>query len=169
MPGGTVRLWPPVRVCAAVAVSAALVVSACSSGTKTLSKAEFIKQADAICKSTTDQVAKLPAPSSSSSVTDIESTVQQAVNLVDPALTKIQALKGPAAEERILAVNFMAPNRAQSAAAHGFLTAVKDAKGDAAKQQDALAKFGPALTDPQQEQHDKAMTDAGFVECGRTN
>ena len=143
-------------------------VSACGGSSK-LSKADFIKKADAICKSATEQVDKIPKPASDSpSADEIKKVLQDSFNVIDPTVKKLDDLNGDDSIEAVLNDNLVQPTKAQSAAAHKALSDLQAAGSDTTKQQAAVEKLG-SLDDPQQEQHDKALADAGFTDCSTTN
>jgi hypothetical protein len=150
-----------------VLVTAAL--GACGGGSKTLSKSEFIKQADAICKTASADAKNVAGATADASATDVAGRLQKVVDIIDPALGKLDALTGAKAQETVLDEDFIRPNRALIGVAREFATALTQAGSDTTKQQQAATTFAPKLEDPQRTQHDKALADAGFVDCSKTN
>ena len=81
------------RLAGASITAAAIFVAGCgSSASGTLSKADFQKQANAICKSYNAKIGALKAPSAMS---DIPAYADKAVSLTNDALTQLRDLKPP--------------------------------------------------------------------------
>jgi hypothetical protein len=74
------------RAHAAVAALLVLPLAACGGG---LSKAELVKQGDAICKRVNDQVAKQQEPTNAA---DLAALAKKTVKISDPAIEDMDAL-----------------------------------------------------------------------------
>ena len=151
-----------------VAVLGMVGLAGCGGSSK-LSNADFIKKADALCKSANDQIDKIAKPTSDTPTPDeIKRLLQDSFNVIDPTVKKLDDLKGEDAIEATLNDNLIAPTKAQSATAREALNDLKAAGSDSSKQEAAMKKLD-GLDDPQSEQHDKALSDAGFKDCSQTN
>ena len=155
---------------AALAAGLILAVGACGGGgSPTLSKAEFIQQADAICASATSAVEALPKFDHEPTTRELVPVVQRIVAILEPLLAKLEKLHGASADEAVLDQHLLAPNRVQNAAARAFLDEMGRAGGNQAAEQRALDTFEPKAEDPNAEANDKALGDYGFGACSKTN
>ncbi len=86
---------------AAAALGAAIALGACGGGGgDRLSKADYIKEADAICKAASDKTDALTAPETED---DIAAYFEAAGKLEKDMLKDLRSLKGPSADEGTLA------------------------------------------------------------------
>jgi hypothetical protein len=163
------RLSNRIFIVAGALAMPALALGGCSSGKSTLSKAQFITQADAICAATTTKVNAIPQLGASATAADAIVPVQQALAIVQPALTQLAALHAAPADFAVLNKNLITPTKTQDAAANAFVTAMKQANGNTAAQQAAITKFTSATNDPNQDAEDSALAKYGFNACSKTN
>ena len=162
----TWRVW----AIAIVVVLAAVSVAGCSrGGQSTLSKADFIRQADAICGATTARLDKVAGPSDAATPQETVGELEQSVAIIEPALNRLAALPGAPADRAVLAKNLIDPTTAQDLAAHSAISNVQEAHGDAATEVAAVTAFGDATIDPDQAAHDEALANFGFATCAQTN
>ncbi|MHB8263595.1 MAG: hypothetical protein ACYDGY_07595 [Acidimicrobiales bacterium] len=90
------------RSIACIVVTAlAVVASACSSGPTTITKAAFVKQANAVCNSASTQLRKLPTPSASSS-TQVAADGKKAIVIMHGMITRLQELGAPPGDQASL-------------------------------------------------------------------
>jgi len=154
----------------AVALAGAVIALAgCGGGSATLSKADFIRQADAICAATTAKVNALPQLGSSATTSQVVASVQQALAVVDPALNQLAALHAAPADFAVLNKNLLIPTRGQDQAAHTLITQMQQDSGNTAAQQTAIEKFSAAASNPDQTTQDNALAAFGFAACSKTN
>ena len=82
----------------AAALGAVVALGACGGGGgERLSKADYIKQADAICKAATAATDKVAAPDSEEGLPEY---VGEIAKVADKMLKDLRALNGPAADEK---------------------------------------------------------------------
>jgi hypothetical protein len=156
---------------AVIVALAMLSVAGCGGGggESTLSKADFIRQADAICGATTARLDNLAGPSDAATPHETVGELEQSVAIIEPALNRLAALRAAPADRAVLAQNLIDPTKAQDLAAQSAISNVQEARGDAATEVAALTAFGDASVDPDQANHDKALADFGFTTCAQTN
>ena len=143
------------RAHAAVAALLVLPLAACGGG---LSKAELVKQGDAICKRVNDQVAKQQEPTNAA---DLAALAKKTVKISDPAIEDMDALEPPDELEK----DFDA-----------FVASLKQQRdltkqiGDAAAKGDTV-KIQQIATDAQkaQAEYQRLADKIGFKECGGSN
>ncbi len=150
--------------------AAAITTTSASSTSRSapLSKADFVTQADAICRDTTSQINALPAPSPTAGPTEAAIYIQATLNVLDPALQRLANLPAAPSDATVLQQNLIAPTRVEDAAAHAFLNAVHADQGNATAAQQALDTFSAAAVDPDQAAHDQALSGFGFKACATT-
>ena len=143
------------RAHAAVAALLVLPLAACGGG---LSKAELVKQGDAICKRVNDKIAKQQEPTNAA---DLAALAKQTVKISDPAIDDMEALEPPDELQK----DFDA-----------FVASLKKQRdltkqiGDAAGKGDTV-KIQQIANDAQKEQTEyRRLSDKiGFNECGGGN
>ena len=151
----------PRHATAATLAALALAAAGCGGGDDnsdsggTLSKKDYIAQADKICQESNDKILDVKAPTSAA---EVVSYVQKALPEIDAALDKLKALEPaddikPAAQELIANL--------------GLQREVIQKVGDAAKKRDvpALTKVTTEGTKIAQTTETKAKA-AGFKTCG---
>jgi hypothetical protein len=134
----------------------------------TMTKAEFIAQADAICADTTTKINALPAPSPTAGPSAVGPYIQMTLDILDPALQRLATLPAAPSDAKVLQQNLIAPTRVEDDAAHTFLNAMQAAQGNTTAQQRALDTFSAAAVDPAQTAHDQALSSFGFKACATT-
>jgi hypothetical protein len=137
---------------AAAPLLALLLVAGCGD---TLSKKQLVAKADAICTRVNKQVAKEPDPKTTK---DLERLAKRTVEITDPALEDMDALKPPSSLERDFK-KFVAVLRKQRDLTKKIGAAA--GKGDTAKVQ----KIGAQANKAQDEYH-RLTGKIGFKECG---
>jgi hypothetical protein len=137
---------------AALLLSVLLLVAGCGGG---LSKKELVAKADAICTRVNKQVAKEPDPKTTK---DLERLAKRTVEISDPALDDMDALKPPSDLESDFK-KFVAILRKQRDLTKEIGAAA--GKGDTA----AIQKVG-AKAQKAQDEYRRLTGKIGFKECG---
>ena len=143
------------RAHAAVAALLILPLAACGGG---LSKAELVKQGDAICKRVNDEVAKQQEPTNAA---DLAALAKKTVKISDPAIDDMDALEPPDELEKDFDA-FVASLKQQrdltkqigDAAAKGDTVKIQQIANDAQKAQTEYRRLSDKI---------------GFKECGGGN
>jgi hypothetical protein len=138
------------------AVAALLIpLAACGGG---LSKAELVKQGDAICKRVNEKVAKQQEPTNAA---DLAALAKQTVKISDPAIDDMEALEPPDELEKDFDA-FVASLKQQ----RDLTMQIGDAaaKGDTVKIQQIATQAQKA-----QAEYQKLVDKIGFKECGGSN
>ena len=82
-----------------VVLSALLAAAACGGGSGTLTKAEFIEQADKLCAAANDELDALPEPKSPE---ELRTVLEKGVSRTRKLLSDLRALNEPEADEQAL-------------------------------------------------------------------
>jgi hypothetical protein len=143
------------RAHAAVAALHVLPLAACGGG---LSKAQLVKQGDAICKRVNAKVAKQKEPTTAA---DLAALARQTVKLSDPAIGDMEALEPPDELKQTFDA-FVASLKQQ----RDLTKQIGDAagKGDTVKIEQIANRAQKAQTD-----YKKLADKIGFKECGGGN
>lgn len=138
-----------------------LLATACggSDGPKGLSKADFVAQAEAICKKANADIDALGTPSD---LAGIAGFLDKLVKVADDATKALNELDAPEADEADLEAKFLTPMEKQTDEGKAFATKVKAAA--AANDQKKLGELladAPTMTEADLEW----MKGYGFKEC----
>ncbi len=139
-----------------VSVAAVALIGCGSSGSKSLSNADFVRQANQICTDVNRKVAALPAVRTFS---DIEADGPKELSYVNGALAKLQALKAPSAKQAAFS-QYLASVKQEAALVSQLDAAAKHRNLAQIK---AIASSGQASG---QQVHAQA-TQLGLSECAR--
>lgn len=99
-------------VATATVMSAALVLTACGGGGARLSKDEYLKQADKICKGATTETDKIAAPASENALPQY---IAEVAKVAKKMLKDLRALDGPKADEKKVSAIYDAYEKALDA------------------------------------------------------
>jgi hypothetical protein len=135
-----------------------LLLAACGGGSS-LSKSEYVAQAEAICKDTNKQIDALSTPTDPAS---FQKLIEDSIKIADSATSRIKALDPPSDDKADLQKKVIEPLESQVKEARSYLAKVKEAV--AKKDQPALGKL---LTNPPtgNEADLDWMRSYGFKEC----
>lgn len=124
-----------------------------------VSKADYLAEAEAICKSSNAERKQLETPTS---VAGLAPYVSRVVAIADGATSKLRALTAPAADAAELQTKVLGPLEEQLSAGHTYA----DQVAAAAKANDTAA-LGALLSDPPTKTRADLpfMKDYGFDEC----
>jgi hypothetical protein len=120
-----------------------------------LSKADFIAQADAVCKEANDRIDALPEPQSTDQLADLG---QQVIDIGQEELDRLRVLRPPAADEATINGAYDLIEQ-QLGVAADLVDAARD--GELGQVQQLLDQ-GEQLN----EQADRIASDYGLEECG---
>ena len=137
-----------------------VMVVACGGGTSGgLSKADYLKQAEAICANANDDQKAVKTPTA---VTDLAPYVAKILALADSATKAIGALEPPKTDKADLDAKVLTPLKGQLAAGHVY----SDQVAAAAAKNDQAALIKLLSSPPSGSKADLAwMRSYGFVEC----
>lgn len=147
------------------AVVPLLLVAACGSGTshaasKGLSKAEYLRQAEAVCATANGQKAALKVPTADA---DFAPYVTGVVKVADEAAAALAKLSPPPADAADLRAKVTGPLATDLTAGHAYLSAV--ATGPAAGRDKALSDLLAVVSKTRPDAD--WMRGYGFTECVR--
>ena len=144
-------------------------LAGCGGDSKTLSKADFVRQADALCSSAITRLKGITPLADDAPASVYVAVVNQTLVIVEPLVQQLGALTAAPADFAVLEQNLIAPAKDLVTASHAFITEMKQANGDSSAEQAAIDKVGQASDDPDAETHDKALAAFGFDACSKTN
>jgi hypothetical protein len=142
-----------------------VVLAGCTSAAKTLSTADFIGQADAICGAATTQIVDLTPLGANPSPAQAVTFSQRFLAIVTPALGRLAALKAVPSDDAVLDHNLVAPETAMDTARQMLIDNVQEASGDTDTEEAALDFFVGSNTDANQVTEDQALATFGFGAC----
>ncbi|MDQ1421734.1 MAG: hypothetical protein QOJ52_3696 [Acidimicrobiaceae bacterium] len=145
------------------------ILAGCGGGSKALSKADFVRKADALCGPAITRINAITPPADNAPASEYVADVKQTLTIIEPLVQQLGALTAAPADFAVLEQNLIAPTKDLVTASHAFINEMQQANGDSAAEQAAITKVGQASDDPNAESHDKALAAFGFDACSKTN